>query len=227
MIFWIQRQFAEMALSPRSSVSCSSLCSNLHIDCSTPQGALPLLFHLMQTLQSAAQEQGFLSISVHFRAIPSHIEEFLRLFLWKKKLDNVLFRMSSRFLHTRQFHALSNRADPRLSIGMRSEERESTRRSAPKPVQSQGFVSRALLSLPIVSFPSLLHRRCKRACDAESLITVQELPPILAIHLAQPHQPLDLPLTLDFAQFCSLVGLDKASHCRTDLFRTLRMSWPR
>lgn len=112
VIFWIQRQFAEMALSPRSSVSCSSLCSNLQIDCSTPQGALPLLFRLMQTMQSAAQEQGFSSFSVHFHTISSHLEGSLRLFFWEKKLDDVLLRVPSRFLHSRQFHALSNRTHP-------------------------------------------------------------------------------------------------------------------
>ena len=66
ILFWLQRQFAEMALSPRSSISCSSLCSNLHIDCSSPQAALPLLFRLVQAVQSAAQEQGFSFISVIF-----------------------------------------------------------------------------------------------------------------------------------------------------------------
>ena len=65
VIFWIQKQFAELTLSPKFSVSSSFLCSSLHINSSTPQGALPFFFRLLQAVQSSVQEQGFSSISVY------------------------------------------------------------------------------------------------------------------------------------------------------------------
>ena len=80
---------------------------------------------------------------------------------------------------------------------------------------------------PSFVFPLPIHRRCKRACAAESLITVQELPPILAIRFALPHTPLDLPLTLDFAQFCSLVGVGLPLNRRTSRCRAPATSWAR